>query len=376
MDQLITVLDARVITGRGGGPEKTILNSPRYLEGTRYHNLVCYLRSPKDIGFAELRRRAADKVVQLIEVDDFGPLDISILWKLTKLCRRHNVRVWHGHDNKTDFLGILLKRWLGLKLVTTVHGWVQHTARTPLYYAIDRWTLPHYDQVIAVSQDLFQSCLAAGVCKRRLHLIENGIDTEEFRRTCPSEAAALRREIPKRTLVFGAMGRLSDEKGFGFLINAFAKLVNEGFDCELWIAGEGPERQNLSGLAQSTGCGSRIRLLGFQSDPRALFKAFDVFCISSVREGLPNVLLEAMAMEVPVIATRCGGIEAFGRSGEDMVLVPAGEIDPLAAAMRSLALNVQLRNQLVTAARRRVEAECSFAARMKRVIGVYDRLWS
>src|SRR5204862_5976630 len=190
-----------------------------------------------------------------------------------------------------------------------------------------------------------------------------GIDTDHFRRTCAPELALSRSQLPHGRLIIGAVGRLSEEKGFDLLIRAVEKLLREGNDLELWIAGEGPDLEKLEAQAAATGYGARIRLLGFQKNPRELFSAFDVFCLSSLREGLPNVILEAMAMEVPIIATRCGGIEAFGRSGEDMVLVPAGEIDPLATAMRSLALNSQIRKQLVTAARRRVEAECSFAAR-------------
>src|SRR5438045_3228196 len=119
----ITVLDTRVVTGAGGGPEKTIINSPRFLEGSRYRGLACYLRSPGDVGFAKLRRRAAERGTELIEIDDFGPLDLTIVKKLADICRRYNVQVWHGHDFKTNFLGVLLRRWLRFRLVTTVHGW-------------------------------------------------------------------------------------------------------------------------------------------------------------------------------------------------------------------------------------------------------------
>src|SRR5436189_1645322 len=90
-DKLITVLDSRVITGVGGGPEKTILNSPRFLNGSKYRSLACYMRSPQDTGFAELRRRAREQGCPLIEIDDYGPFSVSSLKKLADAWRSHNV---------------------------------------------------------------------------------------------------------------------------------------------------------------------------------------------------------------------------------------------------------------------------------------------
>ena len=106
-----------------------------------------------------------------------------------------------------------------------------------------------------------------------------------------------------------------------------------------------------------------------------MFECFDLFCLSSLREGLPNVVLEAMAMEVPVLATRCGGIEAFGRDGTDMLTVPAGSADALAGGLRRLAGDAGLRERLAKTARARIEAEFSFRRRMERMAEVYERLW-
>src|SRR5262245_23736235 len=131
------VLDARVVTGTGGGPDKTILNSPRFLEALGYRMLCAYLRPPNDAGFDAIRQRAKRLSAPLIEIDDHGPLDHRVFFELLKLCRRENVAIFHGHDYKTNLLGLVLKRFHPMRLVTTVHGWVHHTARTPLYYRVD-----------------------------------------------------------------------------------------------------------------------------------------------------------------------------------------------------------------------------------------------
>jgi glycosyltransferase involved in cell wall biosynthesis len=99
-----------------------------------------------------------------------------------------------------------------------------------------------------------------------------------------------------------------------------------------------------------------------------------VFALSSLREGLPNVVLEAMAMQVPVVATRCGGLDAFGRDGEDMLLVEPGSADALERGLERLVREPDLRARLSRAARARVERDLSFARRMEKIVAVYERL--
>lgn len=388
-DARITVLDVRIVSGTGGGPDKTILNSPRHLEHTRYRNVAAYIHAPGDPGFASIAARAEERRCPLIAIPDPHPFDVRTLAKLADVCRSLDVRIWHGHDYKSNLFGVLLERLCDLRLVTTVHGWVKHTAKTPLYFAIDRFALRRHREVIAVSRDLYDASLAAGVMRDRLTLIENAIDTDEFRRSAPAHDSPLRRTPPGRLvagapgglvagapgrLVVGAVGRLSEEKGFHLLVEAVERVLDRGLDVELWIAGEGDQRARLDVQIGASRWRERMRLLGFQRDVRALFEALDVFALSSLREGLPNVVLEAMAMEVPVLATRCGGMEAFARDGEDALLVPAGDAGALADALERLVRDADLRRRLSLAARAKIEREHGFAQRMQRVRAIYDRL--
>src|SRR5947209_3851879 len=185
------VLDARVVTGSGGGPDKTILNSPRFLGPLGYRMLCAYLHPPDDPGFEVLRRTAARYKAPLVEVPDRGPWDWRVVTELLAVCKREKVAVWHGHDYKTNALGLLLKRLWPMRLVTTVHGWVHHTGRTPLYYKLDQMCLPRYERVICVSGDLLETCLGSGVPARNCVLLENGIDAAEYtRRQTAAEARA------------------------------------------------------------------------------------------------------------------------------------------------------------------------------------------
>lgn len=368
------VLDVRVVRGSGGGPDKTILNSPRFLQPLGYRNVCAYMHPADDRGFEQLRRKARTWHAPLVSIPESGPWDARVLPRLLNVCRRERVAIWHGHDYKSNLLGILLKRFWPMHLVTTVHGWVHHTNRTPLYYRLDRLCLPQYEQVICVSPDLHEQCLAAGVPSERCCLVENGIDTKEFAPRYGRVEAKGRLGFPTGRLLVGAVGRLSAEKGFDLLIHAIAQLVRDGMDVEACIVGEGDEGPRLDVLIRELGLADRIRLLGYRSDLRELYEAMDLFVLSSIREGLPNVLLEAMAMETPVLATRIAGVPRLVRDGMNGLVVTPGSTDELVHGMRSLLTDSQLRRQFAQAGRATIEREYSFAVRMEKIRDLYDSM--
>lgn len=404
------VVHTRVISGQGGGPEKTILNSPRFLKPLGYRGVCVYLRDPNDLGFEIIRQRAAEKQAPLIEVDDFGIRDWRVVGRMgdaiagilaggiaaqKDLCavsnsgqaERDHVQdqpsagvlsqcsfIWHGHDYKSNLIGLLLrKQFPRMRLVTTVHGWVQKTWKTPLYYAIDKWCLKRYEQVICVSRDLWDDCRKLGVPESRLSLIDNAIALDDY------QFDVTRRDA-KRTLGFDpdrplvvAVGRLSDEKGFDLLIDAVADLIDAGRNVQLAIAGDGGFRQPLQQRIEASGHSERIKLLGFVGDPRYVYRAGDLYVLSSYREGLPNVVLEAMAMQLPVVSTRIAGMPDLVVDGENGLLVPTGDAFAIRSAIETVLDDSQRSARLATAGRRTVEDRFSFAARMNRIAGVYER---
>lgn len=374
--ELPLVLHTRVVTGVGGGPEKTILNSPRFLPELGYRSVCAYMRPAGDSGFAALRSKASEASATLIEIDDGGPFDFALLRKFTEICRSQRVAIWHGHDYKSNLLGILVRRQWPMKLVTTVHGWVKHTWRTPLYYAVDRLSLRWYDRVICVSQDLHTASLRSGARPERCVLIENAIDINQFQRRHTTTAAKQRLGFDPQRLLVGAVGRLSPEKGFDVLINAIAQLATAGLSVDLAIVGDGDEQTRLEALIVSLGLSDQVRLLGYRADTLDLYQAFDVFALSSYREGLPNVVLEAMALETPVVATAVAGVPALISDGDDGLLVPSGDASALAAALRRVLSDETLSRRLATAARATIEQRFSFERRMQKVARVYDEVLS
>jgi glycosyltransferase involved in cell wall biosynthesis len=364
------VFDTRVVTGSGGGPDKTILNSPRFLEGNGYRMICGYLHPPGDPGYADIRRKAERYRAPLVSVPDRGPWDWRVVTELLSVCRRENVRIWHGHDYKTNALGLLLAQFWPMRLVTTLHGWVHHTSRTPLYYRIDQLCLPRYERVISVSEDLHRAALASGVPADRAVLLENAIDTDDYKRTRTVAEARARLRLPADGLLIGACGRLEPEKAFDALIRTVAGRPG----LRLVVVGEGGDRPRLEGLVRQLNAADRVTLAGWQSDVRGYFESFDIFALPSLREGLPNVLLEAMALEVPSVATRIAGIPRLVQDGRNGLLVDPGDQAGLDTAIAALADNPDLRGVLARAGRQTIEARYSFPARMAKLRAIYDEL--
>jgi glycosyltransferase involved in cell wall biosynthesis len=330
------------------------------------------MHPPGDPGFEQLTRKAERWGAKLISVPDRGPLDLSILPRLLKICRNHRVSIYHAHDYKSNVLGLWLKRRYPMRMMTTIHGWVQRTWRTPLYYALDRWSLPSYEKVICVSQDLRETCLAAGVRADRCVLLDNAIDTEEFRRRRSRTEARQELGLPSTGLVIGGVGRLSAEKGFDLLIRAVRRLLDRGLDVSLAIAGEGDERSRLQKLAQELSLGDRVRLLGYCSDMRPVFEALDVFALSSLREGLPNVLLEALAMETPAVCTRIAGVPRLVQDGVTGLLVMPGSANELSDGLARMLNDEHPPLTMCASSGELIESEFSFAVRMRKLAAIYD----
>jgi glycosyltransferase involved in cell wall biosynthesis len=174
--------------------------------------------------------------------------------------------------------------------------------------------------------------------------------------------------------LIGAVGRLADEKGFDRLILAVDRLLNRGARVRLAIAGEGERRAALESLIGERNRRDKIQLLGYRRDVPELLQAMDVFVLSSLREGLPNVLLEAMAMEVPVVATRINGIPRIVAHRGNGLLVEPDNVGELAAGLDLLLTNAEMQRRLAAAARATVVDRYGFAARMDKVSGIYRQV--
>jgi glycosyltransferase involved in cell wall biosynthesis len=368
------MMHLRVVAGTGGGPEKTILNSPRFIKQHGYEAQVVYLCPSDPVIQDSLRSRAEKLDCPLTLIEDRGIRDFSVISKLLKFCREQKIELLQAHDYKSNAVGLVLRRLHRMHLVTMLHGWTDMSGRMPLYKRVDQWCLPWYEKLICVSEDLVEECRRLRVSDRKIELVHNAIDLSAYTRWVGKDQAQrdLGVEAHAGPLI-GMVCRLSPEKGILEAIAMVDRFRSMGKPVQLWIAGDGPFRSEIEKEISRLGLGANIRLLGQLADARVFYQAMDVFLLNSIREGLPNVVLEAMALEVPVVATRVAGVPTLVKPGQTGWLIEPGETGMLDSAIAEC-LEGSHTDPQVRSARELIENQFSFDRRMQRIAGIYDSL--
>ena len=371
MSRPVHVLELRSVRGSGGGPEKTILlgaarSNPRDVRVT-----VCYIRDARDKEF-RIDERARALGVDYVEVTERHSFDPGIWPQLRRIVRDRQIDIVHAHEHKTDLLALMLARAHNIVPLATAHGWSGTSFKEGLYYFVDRRLLPRYPMVIAVSEPIRQTILKRGAQPGRVRRIPNGIDHLDFRRD-PAVRGRVRSAlgIAEDAVLIGGVGRLEPVKRFDVLLSALARLPNRPLAM---LVGDGTERDQLSARAASLGVADRLRLTGHREDARDLHQALDVYVQSSDSEGIPNAVLEAMALETPVVATDVGGTREVIAHEVDGLLTPRRDPDALAGAIARTLSDRRATTTRVAAARARIECELSFDARNRALEAIYQEL--
>jgi len=374
MTDRIRVLELRSACGAGGGPEKTILLGAERSD-PRVVVTVCYIRDARDDAFS-VGQRARSHGVDYVEVVERGSFDPFVWTSLRQIVRSRGIHIVHAHDYKTDLLALMLGRAEGIAPLATAHGWTGHSPRERvLYYPLDKQLLRWFPVTIAVSSEIRSELLRHGAASDRVRVIPNGIDHRVFVRDSVMERD-VRSELGIRPddIVIGAIGRLEPQKRFDLLIEACAGLREALPRVRLFIAGEGSLRSELAALANQRLPPDACRLLGHRTDIVRLHHAFDIFVQASDYEGTPNSVLEAMALETPIVATDAGGTSDILRADVDGLMVPCGDAGVLARAIERTLLEVKPTDARVRHARKRVETTLSFDRRMAAVERIYMEL--
>jgi glycosyltransferase involved in cell wall biosynthesis len=370
----VRVLELRSVRGTGGGPEKTILSGAAHA-GPGVAVTVCYLRDARDPVFG-IDRRATTAGVDYVEVRERHSLDPAIWRPLRELVRTRGIDVVHAHEYKTDLLAWLLSRSTGAAALATAHGWTGHSRRERLmYYPADKRVLGRFPLVVAVSNEVKTDLVANGCRPERVRVLLNGIDHRAFRRDQTRLADARRRfGVANGQLAIGAVGRLEPQKRFDLLIAAFAKVRETHPTAQLLIAGDGSLKQTLQMDIEARQLGSCCRLLGHVDDVPLLHHAVDLFVQASTYEGTPNAVLEAMALETPLVATDVGGTAELVTHDREGLIVPPGNVEALVSAIQSVLSGPGAAASRAGAARRRVETDLSFECRLRALESIYREL--
>lgn len=383
-DSIPRIMDFRGTYKGGGGPDKTVLNSAAQHNPEKVFVMVVYIRQPWDLEF-QIPEMARQLGIRYTDVQDRSMFDLGCLKQLKEIIKQHQLQVIHTHDDKTLLYAWVLSLLLpGLKIMHTCHshalcrredfsslgGFLKFRLRRRiLAFLMQR----HHKPIITVSGDTRQRLINTGLNAAEVQVLHNGIDLAVWH---PAQAEPILRDelqIPSDGFLVGTVARITAEKDlptFYQVAEAVAArlpqarfvIVGDGYGNELQKAREEVHQRGLSSL---------IFFTGHRTDLRNIYASFDVFLMTSLTEGLPNTLLEAMAMGIPSVSTAVGGIPELLNHGRGGFLAPVGNVSVLADHVLNLLSDPDLRDTCGAACRQQVSQRFSFSNRVQQMEEYY-----
>jgi glycosyltransferase involved in cell wall biosynthesis len=355
-----------------GGPERQILGLARSLTDTDQTMFLSFAEGGRCRQFLSTARHHGFDAVGLTH-------DTPHLWaaarELIGHLERFGAEVLCCHGYKANLVGRSAARRSKIPVVAVARGWTGENFKVRFYERLDRFHLRWMDHVVCVSEAQAAKVRRAGVRAERMSVIYNAIDPSRFHEPDPRYRAKLLRYFRQpRTHVIGAAGRLSTEKGFAVLVAAAERVLRVHPSVGFVLFGEGPERARLQQQINAAGLNHTFILAGFRADLDRFLPHFDLFVLPSFTEGLPNVVLEAFAAGVPLVATSVGGTPEVVEDGVSGHLVPPGDVEQLAERLNASLLAANQPRDMGDKGRQRVREKFGFAAQARLYHELFVRL--
>ena len=317
----------------------------------------------------ELRRRAAEGL-ELLPIAPRTEMDLSAAWKLSRAIKQLRPQVVHAHDPHA------------VAMASLALNMSRQPKRAPLVAsrrvdfrlkgnALSRWKYDQVDLFICASDAIRTMLLADGIAADRAVTVHEGIDLARVEAAPP---APIHEQLwlPHNAPIVGNVAALVPHKGQKHLVEAAALVVRKVPDARFVIAGEGELRASLEQQIRHHNLEKHVLLAGFRTDILSLHKAFDVFVMSSVTEGLGTSLLDAMAAGKPIVATTAGGMPEVVKDGETGILVPPRNDQALADAIVRLLTDGALRTRMGDAGRSLAYARFSAERMVSDTLAAYQ----
>lgn len=365
----LNVMQMTDVTGRGGA-EKALVDLALRLDRRRFNVTVCATRTA-----GNYQPLLAEAGVRTIALERNSRAESYKMLHLLRLMRAQPVHVLHTHLFGANTWGRVLGKMAGVPVIIAHEHWSSRSRRE---VAIDRLLYRMTDRILVPSRASKRLIMQMeNIPARYLDVTYNGVDVSLFSPGASDRVEArLQLGIEGGAIVVGTVGRLSADKGGqDDLIWAVSEARKTYPQLRLLVVGDGPLRPRLEKMAGELckDAGTAI-FAGVRADVARMLSAMDIFVLPSLKEALPIAVLEAMAMGVPVVATRVGGVPEVVLDGTTGLLVPPGDRAALRDALLRLAGDACLRGRLGRAGQARVHAEFTVDKMVEHVEQLYERL--
>ncbi len=364
-----------LIKGLGaGGAEQLLVNSLPHLDRDRFEYHVAYILPWKDDNVPSFK--AHDIPVFCLNGSN-GPLDVRLIPRLRQLLADHDIDVLDSHLPYSGVLGRVAAKPAGDRAILyTEHSLAVQRRFARFQFVSFLANIATYgmnDLLMAVSRDTYRDMGRFTFRRAPLELVYNGIPVDAFdRRAVSADRESL--GVPASHKLVGHVATFTTKKKQDDLMRAARLVVNEDPDVTFVMIGKGDLRPRLERLAKELGLEDNVVFTGFVPNPREAMAAFDVFALSSLYEGLPTVVIEAMALGVPVVATWVGGTPEIVNHGHDGLVVPPRDPSAMAAGILRLLRDHGLRKEMGRRAQESVRSKFDIRRRVREVEAIYERV--
>ena len=362
-----------------GGGERVFAQIINRLSDKKYKIIVACLPTGT---FIEKIKGSKAQIKSFDMRNRFNP---GVILQLSSLIRKERVDIVHSQGARADFFARIAAKLAGAPNVVStvpmpVEGFDVNPIKKLIYMAFNRFSECFVDRFIVVSDALEKMMIEKHrIAPQRIVKIYNGIETDEY---CIPDEEIVRRRSSFRTkanigedvAVIGVIGRLVWQKGFEYFIASIPEVLKEFKEAWFLVVGEGELEDDLKVKSKKLKLEDKIIFTGFLSDIKDVLASIDILVIPSLREGMPVVLLEAMAMKKPIVATNIEGIMEILENGVSGLLVPPRDTEALAEAVIDLLKHQDKANQMGMAARRVVEERFGVDTMVQQVRKVYEEL--
>ncbi|OKY75633.1 MAG: hypothetical protein BM485_07890 [Desulfobulbaceae bacterium DB1] len=365
-----------IATNFYGGPEKQIVEHLQRLDPEQFYGIVASFMEGEQ---NEILEKAAVVGITTQAIPMAGPIDFKALSILDSFIKKNKIDILCVHGYKATVMGWLCGRKNKISVLAFSRGYTAENKKVAFYEWLDRQVLKRVDGIISVSEGQRQKLASFGVDGRRSWVVHNAVvvpPRDDAQVEAAKQAIHSRFDIPSDAKIVVAAGRLSPEKGHRFLVDAVARLNQEGNEAVFIFCGDGPCYTALIEQAKKLGVYGKCRFPGFQRNIQEFFLAMDLMVLPSLTEGLPNVILESFALAKPVLATSVGGVPELVVDGENGYLVDKERSDLLANAIAKSLDDPEKMRVMGEAGYNRVRAEFSFGEQSINLQGIYRTLLS